>query len=140
MAQLHVRQDTPDQTGSREIPQVSRGTPERKERIRMVVTAYTCHPDECGRPLSSPNFCKTASGYKLSDNDSFTSVAADNSIYKMGTRMVIHHPTKGDIPVTVRDTGGAINGNRLDIFVGRLDQKKAFQWGVQVLEVTVYAK
>jgi 3D (Asp-Asp-Asp) domain-containing protein len=66
------------------------------------------------------------------------SVAADNSLFKFGTRMIIHHPTKGNIPVVVRDTGSAIVGNRLDLFVGKLDQRVAFSWGAQRLEVTIY--
>ncbi len=103
----------------------------------MLVSAYTCHPDECGKPLSSPNFCRTASGWILLDSDAFKSVAADNSIFRFGTRITIHH-SKGDLNVIVRDTGGDIKGNRLDLFVGQLNQRAAYKWGVQKLEVTIH--
>ena len=87
--------------------------------------------------MSSPNFCRTASGWILLDSDAFKSVAADNSIFRFGTRITIHH-SKGDLNVIVRDTGGDIKGNRLDLFVGQLNQRAAYKWGVQKLEVTIH--
>ena len=121
----------------RQLTPVSRGTPGRGKEVVMSITAYTCSPDECGRPLNDPNFCRSASGKILTEDDIYKSVAADNTLYKFGTRMVIHHPL-GDIPVVVRDTGGAIKGNRLDLFVGRTEQDRAFAWGIKKMKVTVY--
>lgn len=98
--------------------------------IRMEVTAY-CPCVECtGR--SSPGI--TASGHKIQGGDAF--VAADER-YDFGTRMII--PGYGDgQPVEVLDRGGAIQGDRVDVFFPT--HEEAVEWGVQTLDVKVQSE
>ena len=58
-------------------------------------------------------------------------VAADPKVLAPGTRVYI--PGYG--PGVVADTGGAIKGNRLDLYVD--SRAEALQWGRRIVEVVV---
>jgi len=73
----------------------------------------------------------TASGHKIQSGDKF--VAAPKE-YPFGTRMQIHGYS--DSIVIVQDRGGAIKGNRLDVFFPT--HKEALEWGIKMVEVRVY--
>lgn len=70
--------------------------------------AMNCGPGDC---------LDTASGYRLSDKDSFKVVACPKT-FKFGTKFEIQ-----DIGIVVcEDRGGAIKGKRLDLWAGIGDQ------------------
>jgi 3D (Asp-Asp-Asp) domain-containing protein len=96
--------------------------------VRMRVTAYCPCPKCCG--IYSDGI--TACGHKVHPGDSF--VAADKK-YPFGTEMIIPG-YKNDQPVKVLDRGGAIYGNRLDVFFN--SHKEALEWGVRNLDVKVH--
>jgi 3D (Asp-Asp-Asp) domain-containing protein len=90
----------------------------------MLVTAYVVTPD---------NHCtnypgKTASGVYAHRG----TVAADIRRYPFGTHLYIPGYGLG----TVRDTGGYINGNHIDVAVTSC--REATNWGAKYLKVTVY--
>jgi 3D (Asp-Asp-Asp) domain-containing protein len=95
--------------------------------IRMCVTAYCPCPKCCGRYSDGVTAC----GHRMRPGDSF--VAADKK-YPFGTEMIIPG-YKNDQPVKVLDRGGAICGNRLDVFFN--SHKEALEWGVRNLDVKV---
>lgn len=97
--------------------------------IRMRVTAYCpctrcCGPDAHG---------VTASGRRVSYNGG-RFVAADTNVLPFNTRVSIPGYNGGQ-PVEVIDRGGAIKGNRLDVFFP--DHATARRWGVRYVDVTV---
>lgn len=94
-------------------------------RSLMRVTAYCPCPKCCGQYGWG---YRTASGHKIKAGDRF--VAAPKN-YKFGT--MIDVPGYGKVPVL--DRGGAIKGNRLDVYFD--DHKTALQWGVKYLKVEV---
>lgn len=100
------------------------------ESIRMRVTAYCPCPKCCGK------YCDgvTACGHKIRRGDTF--VAADGR-YPFGTEMLIPGYSNNQ-PVRVLDRGGAIKGNRLDVFFD--SHEEALEWGVKYLEVNVHRK
>ena len=95
--------------------------------VRMRVTAYCPCEKCCGKHSDGI----TASGHRIKAGDAF--VAADRR-YKMGTEMIIPGYDGGNV-VKVLDRGGAIKGNRLDVFFAT--HQEALNWGVQYLEVKV---
>ena len=97
------------------------------EIIEMRVTAYCPCPSCCGEYSDGI----TANGYEIQPGDTF--VAADRR-YPFHTEMLIPGYSNSQ-PVKVLDRGGAIKGNRLDVFFATHDE--ALQWGVQYLEVNV---
>jgi len=101
--------------------------PEEWESIRMRVTAYCPCPKCCGEYSDGVTAC----GYKIRPGDTF--VAADRR-YSFGTEMLIPGYNDGRA-VKVLDRGGAIKGNRLDVFFAT--HQEALEWGVKYLEVSV---
>jgi len=76
----------------------------------------------------------TACGHVIKPGDTF--VAADRR-YSFYTEMLIPGYSNSK-PVKVLDRGGAIKGNRLDVFYAT--HQEALQWGVQYLDVKVRRK
>jgi 3D (Asp-Asp-Asp) domain-containing protein len=94
----------------------------------MKVTGYCPCPKCCGKYSDG----KTACGHRIADDDTF--VAADRR-YAFGTKMTV--PGYNDSrPVDVLDRGGAIRGNRLDVFFK--SHREARKWGVRYLPVKVH--
>lgn len=95
--------------------------------VMMEVTAYCPCPKCCG-----PNAAGiTASGKDVRYNAG-RFVAADSSL-PFGTRLMI--PGYDAKPVEVIDRGGAIKGNKLDVFFPTHEQ--ALKWGRRHIAVTV---
>ena len=107
---------------------------EEWETITMKVTAYcpceVCCEQWADIPVSSGKR-KTASGHTISNGDKF--VAAPR-IYSFGTEMVIEGYAGGNV-VKVEDIGGAIKGNKLDLYFD--SHKTSLIWGVRYVEVKV---
>ncbi|MDT8301531.1 MAG: 3D domain-containing protein [Sedimentisphaerales bacterium] len=97
------------------------------EIIEMRVTAYCPCPSCCGEYSDGITAC----GYEIQPGDTF--VAADRR-FPFHTEMLIPGYSNSQ-PVKVLDRGGAIKGNRLDVFFAT--HEEALQWGVQYLEVNV---
>jgi 3D (Asp-Asp-Asp) domain-containing protein len=95
----------------------------------MQVTAY-CPCQKCCGPNAHGI---TASGKDITYNDG-RFVAADTRSLPFGTRLVIpgYHNTQ---PVEVIDRGGAIKGDKLDVFFPT--HEEALKWGRQTVEVTI---
>jgi 3D (Asp-Asp-Asp) domain-containing protein len=95
--------------------------------VRMKVTAYCPCAKCCGKHSDGV----TASGHEIVEGDIF--VAADKR-YMFETKMIV--PGYNDSkPVEVLDRGGAIRGDRLDVFFNSHEQAR--RWGVQYLSVKV---
>lgn len=100
---------------------------EQWKTVQMRVTAYCPCPKCCGNYSDGI----TASGHKVIDGDIF--VAADKR-YPFGTEMIIPGYT-GPLGVKVLDRGGAIQGDRLDVFFN--SHQDALEWGVRYLDVKI---
>ena len=101
----------------------------RTRVIQMEVTAY-CACTKCCGPQAQGI---TASGKLVSYNGG-QFVAADTSVLPFGTKLVIPGYA-GEEAVEVIDRGGAIKGNKLDLYFDSHDE--ALEWGRQMLDVTV---
>lgn len=105
-------------------------TPQQRSQwqtVRMRVTAYCACRRCCGKFADGI----TASGHKIRRGDTF---AAADKRYSFGTEMVVAGYNKGK-PIKVLDRGGAIRGNKLDVFFPT--HKKARKWGVKYIDVKV---
>jgi 3D (Asp-Asp-Asp) domain-containing protein len=100
--------------------------------IRMEVTAY-CPCVKCCGPSAHG---VTASGKLIAYNGGHF-VAADTSVLPFGTKLVIPGYANNQ-PVEVADRGGAIKGNKLDLFFPT--HEAALAWGRQMVDVTVVTK
>lgn len=103
--------------------------------FKFVATAYCACEKCCGvwatkRPLDEDGnpIVYGASGEFLRQG---VSVAADTSIYPMGTQLEI----EGMGTYTVHDRGGAIKENRIDIYFD--NHQEAVEFGVRTVQVRV---
>lgn len=103
--------------------EVWRGGP-RAERRVMIVTGYTSGPESTGKRPGDPSYGVCASGLKAGPG----AVAADPSV-PFGTRVYVPGYGWG----VVVDRGGAIRGDRLDVYFEDLED--ALEWGVRRVEV-----
>jgi 3D (Asp-Asp-Asp) domain-containing protein len=115
------------ETGTKRIETSDSEDPVQWQTVQMRVTAYC----PCSKCCGSYSDGVTASGHKISQGDRF--VAADK-IYPFGTEMIIPGYKKGEA-VKVLDRGGAIRGNRLDVFFN--SHQEALEWGVRYLDVKI---
>lgn len=101
----------------------------RVRTMLMEVTAY-CACTRCCGPRARG---LTASGKPVTYNGG-RFVAADTRLLKFNTKLLIPGYAGGQ-PVQVIDRGGAIKGNKLDVFFD--SHQEARKWGRQWLVVTV---
>jgi len=101
----------------------------RTHTILMEVTAYCACPRCCGPRAQG----LTASGRRTDYNGGHF-VAADTRLLKFNTKLLIPGYAANQT-VEVIDRGGAIKGNKLDVFFPT--HQEARQWGRQKLWVTV---
>lgn len=110
---------------------ISRGNVGRK--MIFEVTAYTLREEECGKSPDDPYYGITASGKKVK---AWHTVAAPKEI-PFGTKIYIPYfkdkPNKGIF--VIEDRGGAIKGNRLDVYMESLSE--ALEFGRRKLEVYI---
>jgi len=104
------------------VTQISRGESLKVERRKMKVTAYTA------RDKGMDGKGVTASGEPVKEG---RTIAADSS-FPFGTKIYI---PKLEHTYTVTDRGGAIRGNRLDLYMEK--RSKAIEFGVWELEVWI---
>jgi 3D (Asp-Asp-Asp) domain-containing protein len=112
------------------LPAASIAPAIRATVMRMEVTAYCPCVKCCGSNAQGI----TASG-KLVDYNGGKFVAADTRVLPFGKKLVIPGYADG-APVEVIDRGGAIKGNKLDLYFPT--HEEALIWGRQHLDVTVY--
>ena len=105
----------------------SRGV-RRGQQVTLESTGYTCGPESTGKYPSAPDYCQTASGYRLRPGDK---VVAMGKKYPFGTVVII--PGYG--LATVRDRGGAVSDRHIDLYFEQVED--ALRWGRRMVNVTV---
>jgi len=98
-----------------------------------TVTAYDLSVQSCGKEVGSYGYGITASGKSLvgqSWSDA-RAIAVDTKVIPMGSKVRINFTNKSyqkyNGVYTAVDTGGAVNGKTIDIFLGDFKQAKAHQ-------------
>ena len=117
------------ETGIDAIKSMAAAAP-RTRVVRMEVTAY-CPCTKCCGPKAQGI---TASGKHVSHNNG-KFVAADTTVLGFGTQLVVPGYAS-DQKVEVIDRGGAIKGNKLDLYFPT--HAEALVWGRQHVDVVVY--
>jgi 3D (Asp-Asp-Asp) domain-containing protein len=92
--------------------------------LTMSATAYTASCNGCSGI--------TATGINLLDNPDKKVISVDPSVIPLGSKVYV----EGYGHAIAGDTGGAIVGNKIDIFIP--EKQDAINWGVRDVKVTVY--
>src|SRR5699024_7881612 len=93
------------------------------KKVTVESTAYTANCDGCSGV--------TATGVDLNKDPNAKVIAVDPSVIPLGSK--VHVPGYGT--AIAADTGGAINGNRIDVHVS--SDGEAMNWGRRSVTVTV---
>src|SRR5690625_707707 len=97
-------------------------SPEGKT-ISVTSTAYTAECDGCSG-VTSP-------GVDLNANPDAKVIAVDPTVIPLGSKVYV----EGYGYATAADTGGAINGNKIDVHISSKDE--ALSWGTKTVNVTI---
>ncbi|MDQ0158344.1 3D domain-containing protein [Alkalibacillus salilacus] len=110
-----------NESSSEEQPS-SQNDPEGRT-ITVSATAYTADCAGCSGV--------TATGVDLNANPNKKVIAVDPDVIPLGTKVHV----EGYGTAIAADTGGAINGNKIDVHVPTKDE--AYDWGTRTVDVTI---
>lgn len=110
----------------------------RAERtINVEVTAYDLSVQSCGKAPGTKGYGITASGMNLAGHSwqSARAIAVDPRVIPLGSKVRLRFKNesmkKYNGIYTAVDTGGAIGGNRIDLFMGEGSYHECMQFGRQ---------
>lgn len=102
--------------GTKDVFTNDRGDFTARKAIKMVATAYEAGPRSTGKRPGDKGYGITASGARAKRG----TVAVDPRVIPLGTKLYIKSLTPG-VPdygfAIAQDTGGAIKGNKIDLFM-----------------------
>ena len=104
------------------------------ETLYCSATAYTLAEDECGKPPWHEAYGVTASGEFVKEGF----IAVDTNIIPMHSIVYIEGAWEYEGLYIAKDTGGAIKGNKIDIFMW--DKQKALKFGRRNVKVHILRK
>ncbi|MEH7108284.1 MULTISPECIES: ubiquitin-like domain-containing protein [Bacillaceae] len=121
---LSKKQDKVVAVGTKELAmQVSRGADESGPEFYVSATAYTAFCNGCSG--------RTATGLNLRANPSLKVIAVDPRIIPLGTKVYV----EGYGYAVAADTGGAIKGYKIDVFVP--SNSEAYRWGRKKVKIRI---
>jgi 3D (Asp-Asp-Asp) domain-containing protein len=112
------------QNSTSTVKQASTTKTAATKTIAVKATAYTANCKGCSGI--------TATGINLKKNPSAKVIAVDPKVIPLGTK--VHVEGYGE--AIAGDKGGAIKGNKIDVFIS--SKQKAINWGVKTVKVKVY--
>ena len=102
--------------GTKDVFTNDRGDFTARKAIKMVATAYEAGPRSTGKRPGDKGYGITASGARAKRG----TVAVDPRVIPLGTKLYVKSLTPG-VPdygfAIAQDTGGAIKGNKIDLFM-----------------------
>lgn len=104
---------------------------EQYPKVRVVATGYYAGYESTGKNPSHPSYGITYSGVKVRRDD-YSTIAADLRIFPLGTILYIPGYGYG----VVADKGGAIRGNKIDLYF-ETKQDVFKQWGKKSVDVYI---
>lgn len=93
------------------------------QTLTVTATAYTANCEGCSGT--------TATGINLLKNPDAKVIAVDPSVIPLGTKVYV----EGYGNAIAGDTGGAIKGNKIDVFIP--SHSEAMSWGRKTVNVTI---
>lgn len=109
-------------TKSQPIQVASRGNEPGRE-MYVVATAYTASCSGCSGT--------TATGINLHVNSNAKVIAVDPNVIPLGSKVYV----EGYGYAIAADTGGAIKGNKIDVFIA--SKAEAYRWGRKTVKIKV---
>ena len=109
-------------------PPITEDIPIMESLGDFKITQYTAGFESCGKHPDDPEYGITRSGARVQKNHT---IASDWAVLPKGTKVMVEG--FNGIVYTVEDTGGAVIGKHIDIYV--LSLERANRWGLKKREV-----
>ena len=123
----HVSTGKPSQRTTASQPKkivlASRGKSPSGKTLTVSATAYTAFCNGCSGI--------TATGINLRANPGLKVIAVDPRVIPLGSKVYV----EGYGYAVAGDTGGAIKGNKIDLFMP--DKQAAFKWGRKTIQIKI---
>ncbi|SCG82693.1 hypothetical protein DW1_1120 [Proteiniborus sp. DW1] len=113
--------------------QPSRGSLVRKNLGEFMVTAYDLSVESCGKPIGHKEYGITASGFNLTGHtwETAKTIAVDPKVIPLGSKVRVTFTdekySKYNGEYIARDTGGAVKGKIIDLFLGDFSSNEESQ-------------
>lgn len=121
---VRAKQDKVVAVGTKDLAlQVSRGAEETGTEFYVTATAYTAYCNGCSG--------RTATGFNLRANPNAKVIAVDPRVIPLGTKVYV----EGYGYAVAADTGGAIKGNKIDVFMS--SKADAYRWGRKQVKIKI---
>ncbi|OZS77857.1 peptidoglycan-binding protein [Tetzosporium hominis] len=121
--QAQAPQEQAEEQAPVESQETSQAPAEATQTLTVEATAYTAYCEGCSGT--------TATGIDLRANPGMKVIAVDPNVIPLGSKVWV----EGYGEAIAGDTGGAIKGNKIDIFMP--DQQDALNWGRQTITVKI---
>ena len=118
---LNVSADEATETTKEE--QSEKEEPKVVETFKVTATAFTANCKGCSGV--------TSTGFNLKENPDAKIIAVDPDVIPLGTKVWV----EGYGEAIAADTGGAIKGNKIDVFMS--STKQAINWGRRTVTVKI---
>jgi 3D (Asp-Asp-Asp) domain-containing protein len=117
------------EAGEPEVVAAFDGSP---RQMMITATAYTSGPESTGKRPGHPAYGLTATGARARAG---RTIAVDPREIPLGSMV---HVEELDADFIAEDTGGAIRGRRIDVYMDSVQE--ALTWGIRQVRVRVYPK
>ena len=138
--------DVPKNTTQEKTQETTKETTKENKGELHTITCYDLSEDSNGTWKGHKWYGLTANGFDLRGHtwESARTVAVDKNLYPMGTKLKLtfvgEKYQKYNGIYTARDTGGAIKGKKLDLFLGDFSQRRTHQSVWDFGKTTAYVK
>jgi 3D (Asp-Asp-Asp) domain-containing protein len=112
-------------------------TTSRSNYVRMRASAYSLDVSDTGKSKSHPAYGITKTGTKATYR---RTIATDPKVIPLGSKVYIEFPepyTYMNGNYIAEDTGGAIKGNKIDVFMGEGKRKQCIEFGIREVKTTI---
>ena len=102
------------------------------QKLRVRATAYTADYNSTGKSPGDPYFGITSTGTRAKrDTDGYSTIAVDPRVIPLGTKLWVD----GYGYAIAEDVGGAIKGNRIDLYFNSSSQ--TWDWGARNVDIYI---
>lgn len=134
---MTVSNDTTNDSVLEDSVDESGAPKEYKRVVKVKATAYCLCKKCCGKSENDPYYGVTASGLRIIPNTGMKVIAVDPKKFSLGSEVYVESldSSKDYGNAIAADTGGAIKGNHIDLYMD--SHAQALEWGVRYVNLYI---
>ena len=134
---MTVSNDTTNDSALEDSVDESGAPKEYKRVVKVKATAYCLCKKCCGKSENDPYYGVTASGLRIIPNTGMKVIAVDPKKFSLGSEVYVESLDGSEDygNAIAADTGGAIKGNHIDLYMD--SHAQALEWGVRYVNLYI---